>query len=158
MSRKPFKQTCTHPGTSLIASVHVLKASRSPLPPSLPVASRRMRVNDNYTEINAAAQEDDPNSVLNFYRKMLKLRQEHKDSMVFGVFELLDKDNESTMTYLKKGEKETVAVVLNFSGKEQSFSIPGAKNKNLVVSSALNGKPSGDKLAAYEGRVYVVTA
>ena len=34
-------------------------------------------VNENYHEINAAAQEDDPNSLLNFYRQLLKFRKEN---------------------------------------------------------------------------------
>lgn len=36
-----------------------------------------MRIMDNHKEINAASQDGDPSSVLNFYRSMLKFRKDH---------------------------------------------------------------------------------
>lgn len=36
-----------------------------------------MRVNDDFREWNAAAQQDDPESVLNFWKRLLKTRKEN---------------------------------------------------------------------------------
>jgi len=112
-------------------------------------------VNDLYPEINVGAQEKDKASVLNFYRRMLAVRQEHKSSLIFGEFELLEADNTSTFHYLKKGDKETLGIALNFTGEEQPLSLPGKVGKMVLSSSSEEGQ--GDKLRPYEGRVYVIT-
>ena len=36
-----------------------------------------IRMNDAYTDINVADQENDPDSVLNYYRKLIFLRKQH---------------------------------------------------------------------------------
>ncbi len=47
-----------------------------------------MRVNRDHTEINAAAQDLDPDSVMNFYRALIRLR--HEDPVIaHGDFEML---------------------------------------------------------------------
>lgn len=60
-----------------------------------------MRVRDNYKEVNVAAQEKDPHSVLAFWKKVLKIRKEHSDVLVHGQFELFDFENINTFTYVK---------------------------------------------------------
>ena len=52
-----------------------------------------MRVNDNYKEINVEDQDGDDHSLLNFYRKLLKLRGEYKDLFVYGEMKFLDFDD-----------------------------------------------------------------
>ena len=114
---------------------------------------------DSYNEINVKDQESDDKSVLNFYRKLLKLRQEHKDVFVYGSFELLDEANESTMTFLKRSSKDPskVAVVtLNFTDKEQPFALPveaGDASVSLVIENV--DKPRPHALAPFEARVYL---
>lgn len=109
---------------------------------------------DNYTEINAAQQERDPASVLNFYRKMLAFRKEHSASLIFGTFETLDKDNEKTFTFAKKGDGETLVVVLNFSGEKQKIAVSG--QKELLLSSTGEEQKDDEELEAYEGRIYQI--
>ena len=45
-------------------------------------------VNPNYKEINAKKQVDDPESVFNYYRKLIALRKE-KEIIVYGTYDLL---------------------------------------------------------------------
>lgn len=45
-----------------------------------------MRVHDNYKDINAASQVNDPTSVFHMYRLALEKRKEHKDILVYGDF------------------------------------------------------------------------
>jgi glycosidase len=47
-----------------------------------------LKVNENHSSINATAQEKDPNSVLNYFRKMVKLRKNHV--LVYGKYTLID--------------------------------------------------------------------
>lgn len=115
----------------------------------------RMRIMDNYKQINVADQENDQSSVLNFYRRLLKFRQEHAASMIFGTFEIHDLENEKTFTFTKKGDRETLVVVLNFSAEKQKIEVPGGK-KQLLVSSAGQDQQDSEELAPYEGRIYRV--
>ena len=115
-----------------------------------------MRVHDLYQEINVQKQVDDPESLLSFWKKMLKVRKQHRDVLVHGTFELVDAANEETFTFVKKWEGRKAVVTLNFSDKEQ----PLAKLKDLkgdlklVVSNY--GKEERERLSAWEGRLYIV--
>ena len=48
-----------------------------------------LKVNPNYTDINAAAQQDDPDSVRSFYKQLIALRKnpEYKETVVYGALE-----------------------------------------------------------------------
>ena len=43
-----------------------------------------LKVNDNYTEINVETQDTDPDSVLNYYRKLIALRTSPAYKEVFA--------------------------------------------------------------------------
>jgi len=115
-----------------------------------------MRVNDFYKEgINVADEEQDSESVLQFYRKMLAFRKEHSASLIFGEYEGIEPDNESTMQYFKKAfNGETLFVALNFTGQKQKVSIPNDEVELLLSSSVTSEKEH--VLQPYEGRIYKV--
>ncbi|KAF4823161.1 Alpha-glucosidase [Colletotrichum siamense] len=88
-----------------------------------------MRVHDDYKAINAAKQRGDPDSILEFYKKVLKMRRQYRDIFVFGSHKLLDPENEKTWIILKEsaapvkgreGVKRRALVVMNFSKDEES--------------------------------------
>ncbi|KAI9792867.1 MAG: hypothetical protein M1835_007625 [Candelina submexicana] len=88
-----------------------------------------MRINDDYSEINAEAQmyTDSSNdlSVWQFWQRGLKHRKEHKDVFIYGDFQLLDSDNNQVFAYSRTGAKAgSWVVVLNFTGKTQEWEIP----------------------------------
>lgn len=107
-----------------------------------------MRVNDNYKEINAASQINDPKSLYNFWRKCLEVRKQYKDGLIYGAIEILDFDNKETFTYRKSLGQTTFHIVLNFTDKEVDFDHVDGEIVNSNVESM------GDKLSPYEGRVY----
>ncbi|KAH5042174.1 hypothetical protein HBI75_036760 [Parastagonospora nodorum] len=110
-----------------------------------------MRVHDDYREINAAAQEGDEDSVLGFYRRLLKLRKEHKDVFVYGTFELVDVDDEKTFVYRKRYEDKTAVVALNFTTEAQP--LPDTDGLKLLASSYPKAAPY--MLQPLEGRIYI---
>ncbi len=73
-----------------------------------------LKVNPNYKEINVAKQNSDPDSILNFYRNLLKIRKQH-DVFVYGDFEELDFDNPNLYMYKKTYGHKKIKVLLNFS-------------------------------------------
>ncbi|GAA4273074.1 alpha-glucosidase [Aquimarina gracilis] len=79
-----------------------------------------LRSNPNYNSINVRRQESDPNSILNFYRDLLKVRKEN-DVFVYGDFEELEFENPNLYIYKKQFGKQRIIVALNFSEKDASF-------------------------------------
>lgn len=73
-------------------------------------------VNGNYKTINAAAQENDPNSCLNYFRNMIRLRKEN-DVLIYGRFALVDKDNPDVFAFTRELNGRKFLVLLNFKSK-----------------------------------------
>lgn len=120
-----------------------------------------MRTNDNYRKINAAEQSKNPDSVLGFYKKLLKLRRQSADVFIHGDFRLLDDANEAVFSYMKSTPdgKRRALVVLNFSANvvQMSEKVNNALTElkgHLLVGTAKAATKDGS-LRPYEGRVYV---
>lgn len=75
-----------------------------------------LKVNSNYKEINVAAQEKDPNSVLNYYRKLVALRKsfEYKEVFTYGTFVPAYQDMDGIMAYYRVDETRRILVAANF--------------------------------------------
>ena len=82
-----------------------------------------MAVNPNYTEINAAEQKNRPDSVLNFYKKMLKVRREN-ETVLRGSFELLMPEDKELFVYTRTLGGSKVLVACNYSGSERELTLP----------------------------------
>ncbi|KAK0634244.1 glycoside hydrolase superfamily [Bombardia bombarda] len=61
-----------------------------------------MRVHDDYREVNVQKQAGDPDSVLEFYKKVLKMRKLYPEVFVFGSHTLLDAENEHVWAFVKE--------------------------------------------------------
>jgi oligo-1,6-glucosidase len=115
-----------------------------------------MRTHDLYKEINVASQLKDPDSVLNFWKKMLKTRKEYKDLFIHGRFESFDMKNQETFVFGKAFDKDRAIVALNFTDSEQPFSRPQVDGKlQLLVSNVGSIDGTEEKLLPYEGRIYL---
>ncbi|PVH96003.1 glycoside hydrolase family 13 protein [Periconia macrospinosa] len=116
-----------------------------------------MRPLDDAAVCNAKQQQSDPTSVLAFWKRMLTVRREHKDLLVHGQFDDLDKDNQELFVFAKTWQGKKAVAVCNFTDKEVQFEFPkevaGEKLKLLI--SSVDGEREGQKLAPFEGRVYL---
>ena len=92
-----------------------------------------LRVNYNYTAINVEKETIDPNSVLNFYKKLIALRKdpEYKETVVYGALEPFMEDRHNLMAYYRKGDK-TLLVVGNYQWDEQEITLPSECKKVLI--------------------------
>lgn len=92
-----------------------------------------LRVNSNYTAINVEKETIDPNSVLNFYKKLITLRKdpEYKETVVYGALEPFMEDRHNLMAYYRKGDK-TLLVVGNYQWDEQKITLPSECKKVLI--------------------------
>lgn len=114
-----------------------------------------MRVNTSTSEINAAQQLQDKDSVFAFWRQMLALRKQNKDLLVHGDFWALDMENKHVFSFVKEFDNKKAYVVCNFSGEErpipQSEKVQGYRE--LLVS---NVDDPAEALQPWEGRIYLV--
>ena len=78
-----------------------------------------LKVNDNYKEINMADQDQNPDSILNYYRRLIALRKSptYKEVFTYGKFLPAYQDTEDVMAYYRKDEHTRILVAANF-GKE----------------------------------------
>ena len=78
-----------------------------------------LKVNSNYKDINVQNQENDPDSVLNYYRKLVATRKspEYKEVFTYGVFEPAYEDTEYVMAYYRVSDNQRILVAANF-GKD----------------------------------------
>ena len=113
-------------------------------------------VNPNYKEINVAAAEADPDSILNYYRAILKLRKEYKDTAIYGEYKEHLGCDKRVMVYDKIAEDGSkLTVVINLSDK----TVSARRAKKFVDADAkrLIGNYKGsmaDMLKPYEAHVF----
>ena len=82
-------------------------------------------VNQNYPEINVAREEDDPDSILNFYRRALALRK-GSDTLLFGDYREFFPRSASLYMYERTYRGERVLVVVSFWHFNQRWRLPEA--------------------------------
>ncbi|MFB6126210.1 MAG: alpha-glucosidase [Halolamina sp.] len=116
-----------------------------------------LKLNREYTEVNVAAQEADPASVLNQYRRLVELRQRH-DVFVYGSYDLLCPDDEQIYAYTRTLGEVTALVVLNWSAEAAAFDAEGVDVADPAVLYANTDdpprNPAGRELRPYEAVVY----
>jgi oligo-1,6-glucosidase len=112
-----------------------------------------LKVNPNYKIINATIQEKDPNSILNYFRKAVKLRNENK-VLVYGKYTLVDASNPDVYAYTRIFKDKKILVLLNFKAKaanqNSGIDLSGAK---LLLDNYSNPS-TGKILKPYEAQVY----
>ncbi|HRH47918.1 MAG TPA: alpha-glucosidase [Panacibacter sp.] len=112
-----------------------------------------LKVNPNYKTVNAAAEENDANSSLNYFRKVTKLRKDNL-VLVYGKYTLLDKDNPEIYAYTRELNEKKILILLNFKSKVATAytGIDLSKAKLLLGNYATPS--TGETLQPYEAVIY----
>lgn len=78
-----------------------------------------LKVNANYKEINVKSQEQDADSVLHYYRRLVALRKslEYKEVFIYGQFVPVYEDTESIMAFYRVDVEKRMLIAANF-GRE----------------------------------------
>jgi len=80
-------------------------------------------VNPNYRDINAEAQRKDPDSVFQYYRKLIALRRAHPVA-VYGDFTELCADSGQVFAFVRRLEETALLVVANLAREPAVFDLP----------------------------------
>jgi alpha-glucosidase len=78
-------------------------------------------VPDTYKTHNVADEEKDPDSIWNFYRRVLSLRHQNR-ALLDGDYVALNENDPNVISYLRRYKNEAVFVAINMSGSEQKVS------------------------------------
>ena len=119
-----------------------------------------LKVNPNYPQINVEAQDQDPHSVLNFYRRLTRLRRA-SPVFVYGHFELQLREHAQVLAYTRDDGTSRGLVISNLTGRSASCDISEAhmNGANLVLGNMKNLAQTKAEtkleLAPYETRVYL---
>ncbi|WP_436884090.1 glycoside hydrolase family 13 protein [Staphylococcus pseudoxylosus] len=89
-------------------------------------------VNPNYKTINVANQQQDPNSILNFYKSLIVLKKSD-DIYTYGTFDLVDKHNEQVFAYTRTLNNKKVLIVGNLTNQTATFNYDGPVNENDIL-------------------------
>lgn len=113
-----------------------------------------IKVNPNYTEINAAEQVDRENSIFNYYRKLIQLRKE-LPVLTDGKFTMLDMDHNQIFAYLRDNGEDKLLVVCNFYGNTVDYAVSEkAEDLELLIGNYTEENMQTDVLRSYEARIY----
>ena len=116
-----------------------------------------LKVNPNYKTINAEVQEKDPNSVLNYFRKLVQLRKQ-EPALIYGKYTLLDQKNPNVFAYTREENGKKLLVLLNFTEKNASYNIgiSTANSKIILDNYSKNKKIKNNTLRPYEAVILVL--
>jgi glycosidase len=109
-----------------------------------------IEVNQNYKEINVETQKGDPESVLEFYRKLISLRKNsnYEEVIEKGQFEMIEENHPSLFAYKRRYKYQTLLVLCNFYEDaihfNKALSYDGIVINNYPVDSKIT------KLRSYE--------
>ncbi|TFZ66900.1 alpha-glucosidase [Hymenobacter sp. UV11] len=113
-------------------------------------------VNPNYVTVNEAAENQDSASVLNHFRRAMRLRQQHP-VLVYGQYQLLDRANPHIYAYTRTQGTEKVLVVLNFSPEKRDWALPpGLKPTGVPLLNNYPALATGPTLALEPWQAVVV--
>jgi oligo-1,6-glucosidase len=100
-----------------------------------PATEPWIKINQNYTEINAEEQMRRPGSVFSYYQELIKLRKT-MDIITNGNFELLLPDHSDLFVYTRKLHQKKLLVVCNFISEERIFvMLEGFNGKDVLITN-----------------------
>ena len=105
-----------------------------------------LKVNPLFKDVNVEAQEQDPDSVLNYYRKLVALRKsdELKEVFTYGEFLPEYENVDGVMAFYRKDESKCILVAANF-GKDAATIKLKSKIEKVWLSNRIDGTVDCEK-------------
>lgn len=96
---------------------------------------------------NVAAESRDGNSLLNYYKMLIRLRKENPQ-LRDGTVKIVDENNPNVLSFLREKDGKAVLVALNFSGQPQTVKYDPAVARSLKTVLSSFGAPATSSAAA----------
>jgi len=96
-----------------------------------------LKVNPNYKEINVENQEKDEDSVLSYYKALIKMRksEEYSEVFTYGNFEREFFDRKNIVAYSRNLNDKKLLVIANFDESDVLLTLDKAPKKSLISNS-----------------------
>ena len=82
-----------------------------------------IKIAPNYKSVNVQAEETDLDSILNYYRSLIRLRKDHP-AIVYGDYQDYDIDHPQVYLFLRKAKGESILVMANMSAEYAAYRLP----------------------------------
>ena len=117
------------------------------------------KLNPNYKQINVKNEEQNPDSILNFYRSILKLRKEN-ELFIYGSYKEHCKNSRSLYVYEREYQGRRALIICSFKEKAVKFTAPDGFDLSSGELALCNYKTAaahgnGFITRPYETRVYI---
>jgi glycosidase len=113
-----------------------------------------LKVNQNYTWLNVQVQFQDEDSILNFYKKIIRIRKEIP-ALLFGTYTLLMEESESIYAYTREYEGEGYLIVCNLSEEKSDLEVPYTlSGSQIIIDNYKEAERDSITLQPYECRLY----
>lgn len=116
-----------------------------------------IKVNPDYLTVNADEQEKDPNSILGYFRRVVRVRKDNL-ALVYGKYTLLDPENPDVYAYTREGYGAKMLILLNFRTRPATAVTGVDLTKAHLILDNYGDKPTSDTLRPYEARIYQLAA
>lgn len=111
-----------------------------------------IRVNPNHTEINVEREEGNPESVLQFYRRLIRLRKE-REVFVTGAYQPLFEESNEIGCYVRGEGADSITILCNFTAEVQPMpAIPLLHGSKILLCNRTDHKDG--LLKPYEAIVF----
>lgn len=90
--------------------------------------------------ISLQEEQTDPNSLWNFYRKVISIRK-NNPVVTNGTYTNLINNNDQVFSFMRYREHKKFIVVVNLTGDQQNVIIDVTNNKNAIVKNLLGTRP-----------------
>ena len=118
-----------------------------------------VKVNPNYTDINAKQALADPQSIFYYYQKLIRLRKDNP-IIVYGRYDLILESHREIYAFTRTLEDDRLLVILNFTENKPAFELPSSvvfSDKELLIGNYAVDPVEDLRLVSlrpYEARVY----
>ncbi len=112
-------------------------------------------VNPNYPAVNVEKQQQEQDSILQYYKAMIRVRALNQ-TLIYGSYDLILGDHRQIYAYTRSLEQECITILVNLSEKDAEFSWPATMQgkKELLLGNYKMKEYADERLFPYEARVY----
>jgi oligo-1,6-glucosidase len=120
-----------------------------------------IKVNSNYLDVNVKKAQQDKDSILHYYKKLISLRKQ-EEVFVYGEYKLYLPLDPDLYVYTRTLKEDQLLIVLNFFDRTPVFNMPKELDEcipELLLSNYAVNENELDSitLRPYESRVYRLT-
>ncbi len=117
-----------------------------------------MKINPNYRRINVEDELKNPESVIDFYKQLIRLRHLNGE-LCCGSYRMIAKENRQVIAYLREKEGRRLLIAVNMSGLPARIDLKDIEYRRGHIILGTHGSAKYSRildLKPYEGRIYRV--